>query len=245
MINFSNIYEGVLGDVDTSISGMDDDMAAVKKEIMFSLFPALDGSSVANSTKHGVLITHKGTFWGGLVLEKFINSCCSFDDNVLTIDLSKNTNGGELTVCINPKPLIDRNIMVKVLDHPDRKIYNDVYELAQARVYTSITIANNYKNAGYIINLKKLIHPDTNVVSVQFGDFEWRSYKDTVLMNSDFPGTIKEIAYYNCVIKKISKLPKIIQLSRPLMADTIAGKLNIKLSDVAFNHVRTSITLKQ
>ena len=64
-------------------------------------------------------------------------------------------------------------------------------------------------------------------------------------MNSDFPGTIKEIAYYNCVIKKISKLPKIIQLSRPLMADTIAGKLNIKLSDVAFNNVRTSITLKQ
>ena len=86
MIRFSNIYEGVLGGVDKGLNDMDKGLEAAMQEKLYSLFPSVNGAEKVSSPLN---IRHLGTYWGGLVLEKFIKTCCSISNNIVTIDLSK------------------------------------------------------------------------------------------------------------------------------------------------------------
>ena len=240
MIRFSNIYEGILGGVDKGLDDMDKGLESALQEKLYSLFQPVN--------RHGsqaVIIRHTGTYYGGLVLEKFIKECCTLDGNVLTIDLSKHKDGANLTIEISPKYTEEKNVLIKVIDHPNRDSQNNIYDIYQKRIDVTINIVNQVKTSGYNINLKKIIHPDTIVKSVQFGGYAWSDYKNTVLVDSAFPGKITDIAIYNCIVKKFTKIPDIVQFTRPVMVDIITNKLKTNFSNVAIDNVRTSITLQK
>lgn len=245
MIRFSNIYEGVLSGVDTGLNDMDKGLEAAIQEKLYSLFPSINDRSSASRNSHAIIIKQGGVSYGGIVLEKFIKECCTIDSNVLTIDLSKHKDGASLTVEIFPKQTEEQNILIKVLDHPDRAAQNDIYNIYQKRIDVTINILNPFNSHGYNINLKKIIHPGTIVKSVQFGGYAWADYKNTILTDSAFPGKITDIAIYNCVVKKFTKIPDTVQITRPVMVDIISNKLKTNFSNIAIDNVRTSITLQK
>ena len=220
------ISEGVLNDVDSSINNMDSALAIAEKDRLYKLFP----TDIHNRGKHSVAVINHGVYYGGRVLETFIEECCTLSDNVLTIDLSKR-NVTDLTINLFAKNIVKEGILIKVLDHPQREHIDNIANIVEGgNIWPTVNVFGD----DYEIDLSKVLHKDSKIEVLKIGDDAWSKIKTTFLKDSNIPCTVLGYVEYCCNIKKITKFPDRILLPKPLYKDIILKALKLNNADTIF-----------
>lgn len=219
------IYEGVLADVDTNINKMDSDLEIAERDRLRNLFPV----NIKLRGKHCVSIVNRGVYYGGKVLDDFIDNCCSLDGNELTIDLNKQASE-ELTVTLFAKNLIREGIIVKVLDHANRPHVEEADIATQGAHHPSVTVLGD----DYEVDLSKILHSGSRIEILKIGGDGFDKARTTWLKDSNVNCTILGYVEYNCTIKRITKFPDKIKLTKPVYRDILLKTLKLNNANAIF-----------
>ena len=187
------LYEGILGDIETNIDINDVKLQSVLDEKKYSFFTS------RMHIKNG-LDSISVTYLGKPIdaAEKFIAECCSYDGKVLTIDLTKDPKGSEYQVSV-----IIRNDgislpLIKVIEMSQKRLSKGVAPNLQHN--PTLTITTNDELCE--IDVAKFIHPDTIVTTLEYDSI---TSALATFKSNKFPGKVKGLAIYNCDFEKIDK----------------------------------------
>lgn len=192
MKDFKDIQEGILNDIEYTLSTADAKHNKVFKDKLYNYFD-IHG----RKGKGLIMFFETNNPVSANSRKEFVDMLCDWDDkepNTIVIDFSSLKKPDALRLYISYGPDLP---MIKFIDNKKRK---DVLSIKSFQ-YASLQIVGNSHSEK--IDLSKFIHPDTNVSSVQYGNTPYIIYHE--FTDNKFPGTVRDGATYCCIFDKIDK----------------------------------------
>ena len=188
MKDFRDIQEGILGNIDDTINSTDARLDSILKEKAREYFNNYTrknkGTLYFFSASNPVKATENF---------KLVDKACHWERDVLVVDFNVFKNPDDYRLYIVYGPDLP---MIKVIDH--RKRHTEL--TTKTFQYTTLQISGTKLND--TIDVSKIIHPDTVVSTVQYGNEEY-NLPQNIFVDNKFPGTIKDGIIYKCMFDKI------------------------------------------
>ena len=188
MKDFRDIQEGILGNINDTLNSAEAKHDAILKEKIREYFNKLKRKD------KGMLYFF--TLSNPVKIEKnyeLADKACHWERDVLVIDFNVFKNPDDYRLHINYGPDLP---MIKVIDHSKQH----TALTTKTFQYATLQISGN-KTCGDI-DVSKIIHPDTVVSTVQYGNEDYDLHNN-IFVDNKFPGSIKDGITYKCMFNKI------------------------------------------
>lgn len=188
MKDFKDIQEGILGNIDDTLRNADINNDKILKEKILNYF------NIHKRKGKGYLMFY--TYSNPVAADlrgDYANMLCHWDEkepDVLVVDFNILKNPDELRLYIKYGSDLPQ---IKFIDHKKRK------DIASTKSFQRMSL----HIVGDEVDISRLIHPDTNVSSVCYGDTP--NVENCNVTNNSFPGTIRNCAAYCCIFDSIDK----------------------------------------
>lgn len=189
MKHFNDIREGLLkGQSNTLADGESAAEAALKEQI--KQYFLLKGMMVRKKTTEGKSFIK----FYDVDADDIIDKCCTYDGNVLTIDLTKYKQSAQMRMCIfnggSDLPLI------KIIDNAKTVLKNASQNFAGD--HCSVII---YSCDDSVVDVNNFIHPETNVSSIAY---DRNGTRNCIFAHNSFPGTVRDLMVVDCMFETIN-----------------------------------------
>ena len=188
MKDFRDIQEGILGNINDTLNSAEAKHDAILKEKIREYF------NKSKRKDKGMLYFF--TLSNPVKIEKnfeLADKACHLEGDVLVIDFNVFKNPNDYRLHINYGPDLP---MIKVIDHSKQQ----TVLTTKTFQYTTLQISGTKLND--TIDVSKIIHPDTVVSTVQYGNEDY-NLPQNIFVDNKFPGTIKDGIIYKCMFDKI------------------------------------------
>ena len=189
MKDFKDIKEGLLKGQSNTLADGESAVKAAFKDQMMQYF-LLNGTTVRKKASEGKSFI---VFYDD-VAENIIDKCCTYDGDVLTIDLTKRKQSAKIRMYIynggSDLPLI------KIIDKAKTELKNPSQNFVCC--FCSIIIYGCDNSA---VNVNNFIHPDTNISSVAY---DKNGTRTCIYAHNSFPGTIRDLMTIDCRFETIN-----------------------------------------
>lgn len=189
MKHFKDIREGLLKGQSNTLADGESAAEATLKEQIKQYF-----------LLKGVMVRKKATEGKSFIkfydvdADDIIDKCCTYDGNVLTIDLTKYKQSAQMRMCIfnggSDLPLI------KIIDKT-KTVLKNVSQYS-AGDHCSVII---YSCDDSVVDVNNFIHPETNVSSIAY---DRNGTRNCIFAHNSFPGTVRDLMTVDCMFETIN-----------------------------------------
>ncbi len=188
MKDFKDIQEGILGNVDDTLNSAEAKHDTILKEKIREYF---------NNYKR----KNKGVLYFFTVTKpvpmpenfKLVDKACHWEGDVLVVDFNVFKNPDDYRLYITYGPDLP---MIKVIGH------NKQHTALTTKTFQYATLQITGTKTSADIDVSKIIHPDTVVSTVQYGNEDY-NLPYNIFVDNKFPGSIKDGITYKCMFDKI------------------------------------------
>lgn len=188
MKDFKDIQEGILGNVDDTLNRADARLDPILKERIREYFNNYKrkGKGALYFFSSSQPVKTSETF-------AIADTACHWEGDVLVVDFNVFKKPDDYRLYIVYGPDLP---MIKVIGH----IKQQTTLTTKTFQYATLQISGT-KTCGDI-DVSKIIHPDTVVSTVQYGNEDY-NLPNNIFVDNKFPGTIKDGITYKCMFDKI------------------------------------------
>ena len=188
MKDFRDIQEGILGNIDDTINNTDARLDPILKEKIREYF-----NNYTRKNK-GILYFFSGPQpVKATEQSKLADKTCHWEGDVLVVDFNTFKKPDDYRLYITYGPDLP---MIKVIGHNKQQ----TTLTTKAFQYATLQIVGTKLND--TIDVSNIIHPDTVVSTVQYGNEDY-NLPNNIFVDNKFPGTIKDGITYKCMFNKI------------------------------------------
>ena len=196
MKDFKEIYEGILGDMDDTIARGEKDIEEVYRKEMMSMFN-MDKKAIYDDVIS--IIGLDNLALTTQVKKDIIDTCCSYDGKVLTINFDELKEGWKYSVVMIVSGKSKRLPPVKIISSRDRIKGNLNPGTSNASMLRLTIVADKS------IDINDYIHKDTNIESITINGDSHSGNAFIGLIHNHFSFSPRRIVEFNTPINKIDK----------------------------------------
>lgn len=189
MRDFKDIQEGILGNIDDTLNSADARLDPILKEKAREYFN--------NYNRKGKGALYFFTLSNPVKVPKIfalVDKSCYWEGDVFVVDFNVFKNPDDYRLHIVYGPDLP---MIKVIGH------NKQHTTLTTKSFQYATLQITGTKTCGDIDVSKIIHPDTIVSTVQYGNEDY-NLPNNIFVDNTFPGTIKDGITYKCMFDKIN-----------------------------------------